>query len=67
MVGFMSLAELKQHVLTLAAEEQAELVSFLAERLCRDDPEYRQDLARRIDDRNPDNWVKWSELKKRLN
>jgi hypothetical protein len=62
----MSLTELKQQVLTLPAEEQAELVSFLAERLCRDDAEYREDLARRIDDRNPDNWVKWSQVKKKL-
>lgn len=62
----MSLAEIKHQALTLAIEEQAELVSFLAERLCRDDPEYRQDLARRIDDRSPDSWVRWSDLRKQL-
>jgi hypothetical protein len=59
----MSLAELKAQALNLAEAEQAELLTFLAERLRRDDPEYRQDLARRIDDRDLANWIKWPELR----
>jgi hypothetical protein len=62
----VSLAELKAHALKLAEVEQAELLRFLAARLRRDDPEYRQELADRIDDRNPANWVKWSELREQL-
>ena len=59
----MSLQEIKEQALTLAIEEQAELVSFLPERLCRDDPAYREELTRRIDDQNPDKWIRWSDLK----
>ena len=55
----MSLAEVKERVMELPVEEQAELASFLAARFRRDDPEYRALLARLIDDQNPDNWVKW--------
>ena len=52
--------------MSLAEADQAELLQFLAARLRHDDPQYRQDLAERINDRNPANWVKWSELKDQL-
>jgi hypothetical protein len=62
----MSLAELKEHVVTLTVEEQAELASFLSDRFRQNDPQYRELLARLIDDHNKDQWVKWDDLKKQL-
>lgn len=60
----MSLTELKEQVAALPPDEQAELAAYLGERLRRDDPEYRKELARLIDDRDPKNWVRWIDLKK---
>jgi len=60
----MSLAELKERASALPPEQQAELVAHLVEHLRRDDPEYRQELARFIDDRDAGNWVRWSDVKK---
>ena len=59
----MSLAELKEQVAVLPKEEQAELSVFLAARLRRDDPAYREELTGLINDRNPSHWVPWSELR----
>ena len=59
----MSLTELKNQVAVLPEAEQAELSVFLAARLRRDDPAYREELARMIDDRDPSHWVRWSELR----
>ena len=63
----MSLAELKERATTLPPAEQAELATYLTERLRRDDPAYRKELARLIDDRDPKNWVDWNDLKGKLN
>jgi hypothetical protein len=60
----MSLAELKKHASALPPDEQADLAAYLAERLRQDDPAYRKELARLIDDRDPKNWVRWSDLKR---
>lgn len=59
----MSLSELKDQAAALPPEEQAELAAYLAERLRRDDPAYRNELARLMDDRDPKNWVRWNDLK----
>jgi hypothetical protein len=59
----MSLTELKEQVAVLPEAEQAELSVFLAARLRRDDPAYREELARMIDDREPSHWVSWAELR----
>ena len=59
----MSLAELKEQAAALPSDEQAELAAYLAERLRRDDPAYRKELARLMDDRDPKNWVRWDDLK----
>ena len=59
----MSLSELKDRAAALPPDEQAELAAYLAERLRRDDPAYRKELARLIDDRDPKNWVRWDDLK----
>ena len=59
----MSLTELKEQAAALPPIELAELAAYLAERLRRDDPAYRKELARLIDDREPKNWVRWDDLK----
>ena len=59
----MSLAELKEQASALPPDEQAELAAFVAERLRRDDPAYRRELARLIDDCEPEHWRRWSDVK----
>lgn len=59
----MSLAELKEQAAVLPPEEQAELAAFVAERLRRDDPAYRKELTRLMDDHDPKHWHRWSEVK----
>jgi hypothetical protein len=59
----MSLAELKEKADALPIEDQAELLSFLAERFRNHDSAYREQMARLIDDKNPAHWVKLSDLK----
>ncbi len=60
----MSLMELKEQVALLPFDQQAELASSVAERLRKDDANYRRELGRLMDDHDPKNWVRWSELKK---
>ncbi len=62
----MSLAEVKEQALALPMEEQVELACLLVERFRRDDLPYRQKLARLIDDRDPERWIKWDDLKPKL-
>ncbi len=62
----MSLAELKERALALPMEEQVELACLLVDRFRRDDPAYRELLARLIDDRDPKRWVNWNDVKKKL-
>jgi hypothetical protein len=63
-IEHMSLAELKKQVAALPPDEQAELAVYLTDRLRRDDPTYRNELARLIDDTDPAHWVRWAEVKK---
>ena len=58
--------EVKEKALALPIEEQAELACALAAQFRRDHPEYQQMLAQLIDDRDPNRWVKWDDLKKKL-
>ena len=59
----MSVMELKAQAAGLPIEEQAELAEFLAERLRRNDPDYRRVLAGLRDDPDPAHWVSWSQVK----
>ena len=59
----MSLAEIKEQAASLPTEEQAELLSFLAARVRNQDPAYREEMARLIDDKDRANWVKLSDVK----
>ena len=61
----MSLVELKEQAAGLSPEQQAELASYLVDRLRRDDPEYRRELRELIDDKEPKNWARWSDVKQR--
>jgi len=57
----MSLAELKREVAGLSPAEQAELVAYINDQLQADDPAYRRELGRLLDDQDRRNWVRWSQ------
>ena len=59
----MSLAELKREVAGLSPAEQAELVAYINDQLRPDDPAYRRELARLLDDQDQHNWVRWNDSK----
>ena len=46
----MSFAELKENVAKLSADERLELQALLIDLSCKDDPEYKADMARRVDE-----------------
>ena len=62
----MSLTELKSEVDRLSPEERRQLTAYLVARDRMLDPEFREELARKIDDRNPEHWVSLEEAEKRL-
>ena len=61
---FMSLAELKHEVAALSPVEQAELVVYINDQLRPDDPAYRRELTRLLDDQDRRNWMRWDDLKR---
>ena len=60
----MSMAELMRVVASLPAEQQNELAAFLLR--LRQDPEWRAEMARRIDDKDPAHWTSLADWKKQL-
>ena len=60
----MSLAELKREVASLSPAEQAELVAYINDQLQPDDPAYRRELARLLDDQDRRNWVRWNDVER---
>ena len=62
----MSMAELMREVSALSKKQQKELAAFLLHLRLQDDPAWRTEMARRIDDRNPKNWVRLEDLEKSL-
>ena len=58
------MAELMRVVATLPAQQQQELAAFLLHLRMRDDPAWRAEMTRKIDDKNPANWVLLEDLKK---
>ena len=46
----MSFAELKEKVYKLSEEERLELHALLIDLDCKDDPEYKAEMARRVDE-----------------
>ena len=62
----MSLDQLKEKVVELTAPERRQLMAFMVALETEQDQQFRAQLARKIDDRNPANWVELDELQKRL-
>jgi hypothetical protein len=62
----MSLDQLKEKVVELTAQERRQLIAFMVALETEQDRQFRAQLARKIDDRSPANWVELDELQKRL-
>jgi hypothetical protein len=62
----MSLDQLKEKVVELTPRERRQLMAFMVALETEQDQQFRAELARKIDDRNPANWVELDELQKRL-
>jgi hypothetical protein len=60
----MSMAEIMREVAGWPAERQNELAAFLLHLRLEKDNARRSEMTRRIDDKNPDNWVTLAEWKK---
>lgn len=62
----MSMAELMREVAALPQKRQNEMAAFLLHLRLQQDPAWRTEMARRIDDKNPKNWVRLEDLEKSL-
>lgn len=62
----MSLAELKLEAAHLTPEERRHLTAYLVALDRKTDPEFKQRLADRIDDKTPGRWVVLEDAEKRL-
>ena len=62
----MSMAELMREIAGLSSKRQNELAAFLLHLRLRHDPAWRSEMTRRIDDRDPKNWVRLEDLEKSL-
>jgi hypothetical protein len=62
----MSLAQLKDQAALLPFKEQRELIAFLISLRTEQDPDFKNKLAAKIDDKNPANWVELDDLSKRF-
>jgi hypothetical protein len=61
----MSLAQLKDQAAHLQPNEQRELIAFLVSRQAELDEDFKDSLARKIDDKDPSHWVELDELRRR--
>lgn len=55
-----------RQVAALPLKRQNELAAFLLHLRLQQDPVWRTEMARRIDDRNPKSWVRLEDLEKSL-
>ena len=62
----MSMADLMREVAALPQKRQNELAAFLLHLRLQQDPAWRTEMTRRIDDHNPKNWVRLEHLEKFL-
>jgi hypothetical protein len=62
----MELQELQREVERLNPEEQRKLISFLVALDLRRDEGFRDELQRRLDDRDPNGWIRLDEAERRL-
>ena len=60
------MAELMRVVASLSAEQQQELAGFLLHLRLQQQPEWRAEMARRIDDNDPSHWTSLEDWKKEL-
>ena len=62
----MSMAELMRAVADLEPKQQDELAAFLMHLRLQHDARWRKEMTRRIDDKQPDNWVSLHDWKKEI-
>lgn len=62
----MSMAEVMREVAGWPRTHQKQLAAFLLHLRLRDDAAWRTEMTRRIDDRDPKNWVRLEDLTKSL-
>jgi len=62
----MSIQEIRSEVEALPVDERRRLAAFLVSLRHRDLADYRARMARKIDDRSPENWITLEELDQRL-
>jgi hypothetical protein len=62
----MTLAEIKKEIDALSPEQRKRLIAYLVAGDRFSDPEFRRELARRIDDKDPGHWISLEEAEKRL-
>lgn len=61
----MSLVQLKQEVASLPANEQGELMSFIAAIQMENDAEFRAELTQKLDDPDSSRWISLEDAQKR--
>jgi hypothetical protein len=62
----MELQELQREAERLNPEEQRKLISFLVALDIQRDEGLREELQRRLDDRDPNGWIRLDEAERRL-
>ncbi len=62
----MEVGELKSKLAALDSKGRRQVIAFLLALEEQNDEEYRKELARRIDDKDPNHWVSLDELDRRL-
>lgn len=61
----MSLTQLKDEAAHLSLKEQHELIAFLVARQTEQDQGFQRELAAKIDDHDPANWLDLEAVRKR--
>ena len=61
----MSLTQLKQAAASLPVKKQRELIAYLVARQTARDDAFKRELAAKIDERDPANWMELNDAKKR--
>jgi hypothetical protein len=62
----MSMAELMRVLASLPVGQQNELAAFLLHLRLQQDPAWRAEMTRKIDDKESSNWISLDDLKKDL-
>ncbi len=62
----MEAGELKSELAALDSKGRRQMIAFLLALEEQNNQEYREELARRIDDKDPNHWVSLDELDRRL-